>query len=117
MLFILDDGVPSIAEIVKLAPAYDLLNTTIALSGAAGRHEEMALPLRGKQRGITSNDLLSYYAKERLGLNENVIRDTLQCFREALPGWEPALVQSFLPVELRERYCELLQERRQRLEL
>lgn len=38
-----------------LSPAYDLLNTTIAMPNPV---EELALPLRGKKRGITKNDLL-----------------------------------------------------------
>jgi serine/threonine-protein kinase HipA len=38
----------SIAEKTELSPAYDLLNSTLALAGAA--KEEVALPIRGKNQ-------------------------------------------------------------------
>jgi serine/threonine-protein kinase HipA len=42
-------------EKVELTPAYDLVNTTIALRAA---REELALPLQGKKSKLTRNDLL-----------------------------------------------------------
>ena len=104
-------------DVVKIAPAYDLLNTTIVLSHPTGRPEEMALPLKGKQRGITRNDLVKYFAVERLGLNKSVIEGIWERFLEAVSGWEKLLEQSFLPEELREHYLEVLAERRRRLQL
>lgn len=42
-------------EIVQLSPAYDLLNSTLALPGAT---EELALPLRGKKSNLKRTDLV-----------------------------------------------------------
>lgn len=50
---------------VQLSPAYDLVNSTIALTRAT---EELALPLRGKKRQLRRRDLVEYYGGERLGL-------------------------------------------------
>src|SRR5208282_995547 len=44
---------------VELSPAYDLINTTIAIHAK----EEIALPLRGKKSRLTSTDLIDYYGK------------------------------------------------------
>lgn len=43
-----------------------LLNTTIAIGNA---QEEFALPLRGRKRKLTRDDLIVYFGAERLGLN------------------------------------------------
>jgi serine/threonine-protein kinase HipA len=99
-------------EIVKLAPAYDLLNTTIALRGA---DEEMALPLHGKKRNLTRNDLIRYYGTERLGLNEVVIDEVLGEFAESIPLWAAVIATSFLPEGLKEEYTTLVGDRATRL--
>lgn len=101
-------------EVVKLAPAYDLLNTTIALTRA---QEEMALPLHGKKRNLTRNDLVRYFGGERLGLNQAVIDDVLGAFAAALPRWSEVLGVSFLPDRLKDDYMALVAERQQRLGL
>jgi len=71
-------------EKVELAPAYDFLNTTIALKGAK---EELALPVKGKKSRLTRNDLLTYFARERLQINERVLNDVLSRFAKAMPAW------------------------------
>jgi hypothetical protein len=43
---------------VELSPAYDLVNTTIVLCRA---QEELALPLKGKKKNLTKDDLVRYY--------------------------------------------------------
>lgn len=98
--------------IVRLSPAYDLLNTTIAMPPDA---EDLALPLRGKKRGLTRDDLISYYARERLGLTEGVVMDIISEFSRAVSAWAAIVEASFLPPELRRAYLKLLQERRARL--
>ncbi|NOY06531.1 MAG: HipA domain-containing protein, partial [Chlorobi bacterium] len=52
---------------VELSPAYDLLNTTLALGNAA---EEIALPLGGKRANLTRRILVDYFARERMALND-----------------------------------------------
>ncbi len=44
---------------VELSPAYDLVNTTIALKTPA---KELALPLRGKKNNLQSQDFFEYLA-------------------------------------------------------
>lgn len=99
---------------VRLSPAYDLVNTTLALPGA---QEELALPLKGKKRRLSKNDLLRYFGKEKLELNENVVASLLEEFRKALPAWSRLLERSFLSAELRLRYREILSERCARMGL
>jgi serine/threonine-protein kinase HipA len=101
-------------EKVELAPAYDFLNTTIALKAAK---EEMALPVKGKKSKLTGNDLLNYFARERLEINERVLNDLLSRFAKALPAWRELLDQGFLSAEAKQKYAAVLAEREQRLQL
>jgi len=97
---------------VRLAPAYDMVNSTLALPGAT---EEMALPIRGKKRKLTRRDLIDYFAKERLGLESRAVQEVLRSIGGAFPGWDRLIGRSFLPEELRIAYRELLASRRDRL--
>jgi len=101
-------------EKVELAPAYDFLNTTIALKGAK---EEMALPVKGKKSRLTHNDLLKYFARERLQINERVMNDVLSRFGEAMPAWRELLDQSFLSADAKQKYAAILSERGKRMQL
>jgi serine/threonine-protein kinase HipA len=101
-------------EKVELAPAYDFLNTTIALKAAK---EELALPVKGKKSRITRNDLLNYFARERLQINERVMNDVLARFARAIPTWRELLEQSFLSAEAKQKYAALLTERVKRMQL
>jgi serine/threonine-protein kinase HipA len=101
-------------EKVELAPAYDFLNTTIALKAAK---EEMALPIKGKKSKLTRNDLLNYFAQERLQINERVMNDVLSRFTKAIPVWRELLDQSFLSADAKQKYAALLTERWQRIQL
>lgn len=99
-------------EKVELAPAYDFLNTTLALPAAK---EEMALPIKGKKSRLTRNDLLDYFAGERLQINERVLNDVLSRFAKATLSWRELLEQSFLSVNAKEKYAAILSEREKRL--
>lgn len=101
-------------QLVKLAPAYDLLNTTIAQPDT---REELALPLRGKKSKLSKRDFLEYFALERLNLNEKIIADVLQEINQALPEWKELITRSFLSKPMQEKYVQLLQERSERLGL
>ena len=56
---------------VELAPAYDYLSSTVSLM-ALGKPldsiEEIALPLRGKKRGLNRGVWMEYFGRERLAL-------------------------------------------------
>ena len=95
-------------EKVELAPAYDLLNTTIALRDAK---EEIALPIKGKKSRLTRNDLLNYFARERLQINERVLSDVLSRFAEARSAWSDLLGRSFLSPHAKQKYAAILAER------
>lgn len=99
-------------EKVELAPAYDFLNTTIALRNPK---EEMALPLRGKKSRLTRQDLVDYFARERLQINERMLADVLTRFDKARPAWRELLEQSFLSQEMKEKFLSAIEERTQRL--
>jgi serine/threonine-protein kinase HipA len=101
-------------EKVELAPAYDFLNTTIALKGAK---EELALPVKGKKSKLTRNDLLDYFARERLQMNEKLLSDVLSRFAKALPAWRELLDYSFLSAGAKQRYAAILHERGKRMQL
>lgn len=94
---------------VELSPAYDLLNTSIALENPV---EEIALPLRGKKRNLTRKMLIDYYGGERLQLNDAVISNVLEDISNAFPLWEQLIADSFLSEEMKEKYNALLTERR-----
>jgi len=98
----------------ELAPAYDFLNTTIALKSAK---EEFALPLKGKKSQLTKNDLLGYYARERLQLNEGVLKEVWSRFATAIPVWRDLIGRSFLSAQMKETYGAVLTERTARLQL
>lgn len=99
---------------VELSPGYDLLNTTIALPNP---QEEIALPLAGKKRNLNSNVLISYWGKERLGLNDVVINQVTSTFTKMWDEWERLINISFLSQKMKENYLELLNSRRERLKL
>ena len=99
---------------IDLAPAYDLLNSTIALTNPK---EEMALPIRGKRSRLTRNDLLQYFATERLNINERVLAEMIGRFQAAFSDWDELLAASFLSPEKKAAYAALLAERKGRLRL
>jgi serine/threonine-protein kinase HipA len=97
---------------VELSPAYDLVNSTIAI----GRpQEELALPLNGKKRNLTRNDLVRYFAGERMALEQKVVTKTLDQMARAAGAFPELIARSFLPEAKKERYVELLESRCKRL--
>ncbi len=94
---------------IEMSPAYDLLNTTIVLRGA--NIEEMALPLSGKKRKLTSDLLVRYYGQERLKLSPKSIEQVLADLKKAVPIWHNLLEICFLNAHSKEKYKELLERR------
>jgi len=99
---------------VELAPAYDFLNSTIALNNP---REEMALPLKGKKSGLTRNDFLNYFGRERLQINERVLDDVRSRFAKAMPLWRELLDQSFLSENAKQKFSAILNQRGERMGL
>lgn len=98
--------------VVRLAPGYDLLNTTLVLGNAT---EESALPLRGKKRKLTRRDWIDYFCIERLGLQQAVLQPMLDELRNARHPWGQIIQQSHLSDAAKQRYLEILQNRHARL--
>lgn len=99
---------------VELAPAYDLLNTTIPNPRS---REELALPLDGKKRNLTANDFWQYLAIERLALTTAQVEWTKAQLAHASARWPEQIRASFMSDALKEKYLELLADRRERLGL
>ncbi len=99
---------------VELSPAYDLLNTTIALPNVA---EEIALPVAGKKNKLTGKLLIEYFGKERLTLTGSAITDVLSEIANAIPVWEETVQRSFLSDSMKDKYYNVLYGRRKVLDL
>jgi serine/threonine-protein kinase HipA len=91
---------------------FDLLNSSIMLSHPA---EEFALSLNGKKRNLTKKDFLSYFAIERLGLNQNIITKVVEDITQALPVLYDLIKKSFLPIGLQEEYRRMVEDRSAKL--
>lgn len=99
-------------NIVTLSPAYDLVNSTIALKSPV---KEMALSLMGRKRNLTRNILIKYFGKERLELNDKIINDVVNDIKIKIPLWRDMIQACFLSEKMKEAYLNLLNERCQRL--
>lgn len=95
--------------ITQLTPAYDMLCSTIALGNAT---EELALPLNGKKSNFKHDDLVDYYASQRLGLPSATIERVLGEVVSAQPTWDDLLARSFLSDAMKERFADVLAQRR-----
>lgn len=99
---------------IEISPAYDLVNSTLVL---ANPKEELALPLKGKKKNLTRNDLIKYFALEYLDISERACAGVLEAFRQCVPKWEVLTFRSFLPPKDQKRYWCIVQERAARLDL
>ena len=96
---------------IELSPAYDMINTTIAL---ANPQEEIVLPLKGRKRKLTSEILLEYFGRERLRLNEKVIAQAMERIESSLQIWRQLINRSFMNSEMKDKYSNLLFDRAKR---
>ena len=99
-------------EKLELSPAYDLVNTTIALRNAV---EESALSINGKKSNLSRRLLAQYYGMERLGLTAEVVEDILQELTSHAAAWANEIRMSFLSEAMKARYAELISSRLRRL--
>jgi serine/threonine-protein kinase HipA len=97
----------------ELSPAYDLLNSTLAMGGAK---EELALPLNGKRSKLTYRDLVEYFPSY-LKLPAKLVVELMNDFRNCLPEWKELIGISFLKEDSKREYVRLLEERAARLRL
>ncbi len=99
---------------IQLAPAYDYLNSTIALGNV---QEEIALPLHGKKRNLKRSDFINYYAGEILGLNTNVVQIVLNTIQSQFSQWRELIDASFMSRSMQQAYLKVLTQRIQQLAL
>jgi serine/threonine-protein kinase HipA len=99
-------------EMVRLAPCYDLLNSTLVLKRGT---EESALPLGGKKSGFTRKLLQEYLGSERLRLNRRVIGSVFELFGRVVPVWKEWIERSFLADESKTEYWNLVSSRAGRI--
>ncbi len=99
---------------VELAPAYDLLNTTIVLRGDL---EEIALPLNGRKKNLQAAAFWHDLAVERLQLPPRIIAQIRARLATTSATWPARIAASFLSPEMQERYLAVLRERSARLDL
>ncbi|MBU0733937.1 MAG: HipA domain-containing protein [Proteobacteria bacterium] len=98
---------------VELSPAYDLVNTSIILDAK----EEIALPINGKKRKLSSEDLIEYFGRERLGLTEKIVGQTVEGFKKVKTDWLRMISVSFLSREMKDKYFKLMNSRFERLHM
>ncbi len=103
-------------DIIELAPAYDFINTTIAI-GINKVKEEIALSLNGKKNNLTSKDFVDYFGMQKLNLKPEVIHQILIKFKEAIPQWQKLINISFLSEASKKEYMIVLDDRIKTLKL
>ncbi|QPH41082.1 HipA domain-containing protein [Pedobacter endophyticus] len=96
----------------RLAPAYDLLNVTIA---NPDDKDELALTLEGKRKKLELQHFLRFGAN--LGLNDKQIQKVFQKFGAFHEHAKQQIAQSFLSSEYRESYAQLMIDRYKALHL
>ena len=94
---------------VSLSPAYDLLNTTLAMG--INTREELALPLNGKKNNLKRTDFIDYFAQERLQIMPTLIKAILKEIETKLDHWHEMIEISFLPPPYKLGYKNLLTSR------
>ncbi len=97
-------------DVIQLAPAYDFINTTIAI-GINQAKEEIALPLNGKKNNLSRKDLVEYFGRERLAINADVVQQILNDFHALVPTWLTLIDRSFLYDSCKKDYKLILQNR------
>ena len=95
-------------EVISLAPAYDLLNTTIVLPQP---EEELALPLNARKNKLRRQDFLDYFGRKRLELPDRIIEKMVTDFAKVRSEWEVLVGISFLSDEMKGKYLKILDER------
>lgn len=94
-----------------LAPAYDLLNTTIV---NPKDKEELALPLSGRKTKLRVADFLN--TARTIGLEESLVLRLINGLQKALPKWQVLIQSSFLDENMKKAYQELIMSRLSRLQ-
>ncbi len=87
-----------IPGLYTLSPAYDLLNVHLLFDDP----EELALTLDGRKRKLNRQNFIN--AMHTAGLEDKVIENIFAKFQKVQPRWNAFIDNSFLPVDLQEKY-------------
>lgn len=96
--------------IIRLTPAYDMLNAVIL---NPKDDEELALTLNGKKKKLKRSDFIS--SGVIMGVEQKTIERLIQKYVKLLPKIEEIIDRSFLNDELKDKYWTLIRERIDRL--
>ncbi len=96
----------------QLAPAYDFLNTTIAIGNPI---EESAFPINGRKHKLRRQDFIDYLAIECLGLTGKIISSIMEELEALKPIFIELIQRSYLTLTTQEAYVGVLNERYDRL--
>lgn len=91
-----------------ISPAYDLFNSSIVLKGEI---EEIALTMKGKKSNLNYHVLVNYFGKERCGITDRIIENTLGNVQKTLNSWVEMIEISFMSDEMKDKYKTFLQRR------
>jgi len=91
-------------SVVRLSPAYDLLNTTLVLENA---EEESALPVMKKKKNLSRKLWIDYLFRERMGLRESQVSNLLDELSTALPEWRALVAASYLSDARKQDYLDI----------
>ena len=97
-------------NVTKLTPAYDYINTTLAI-GVNKTKEQIALSINGKKNNLTKKDLIDYYGIERLGIDKEIVNKILKEIKVLEPKWNNLIDISFLSNYSKEIYKLILNKR------
>lgn len=96
----------------KLSESYDLLSTRLVISEKLDP-EELALTLGGKKRKLTKNSFPKF--GDHIGLNEKQVKNIEEKIKSKVPQMLEIIDKSFLSNELKEKYVDIINQRRKNL--
>ena len=99
------------ADSYQLAPAYDLVNVSIA---NPNDKEELALTLSGRKNKLKLDHFLQ--AAATMGLEEKVVLRLIANMNKALPKWKTLIHSSFLSEDMKKAYEDTIVKRLERLQ-
>ncbi len=96
----------SVDGVVRLTPAYDLLNATVV---NPKDDEELALTLNGRKKNLKIDDFVS--AAKTMEIDAVTVTKLIRKYEKLLPSMIQCVQNSFLNDELKTAYIELLNDR------
>ena len=100
----------SVDGVIRLTPAYDLLNATVV---NPKDDEELALTLNGRKKNLKREDFVN--AAKTMGIDAVTVNKLIRKYEKLLPSMIDCVYNSFLKEDLKTSYIELLKERMERI--